>query len=153
MNVEAKDIAALSRTRTVGEVIAAMVNEIQGSSGSSGSFSSAPAASAPVARQAASSNNGGAAEATRVVMEVLASKTGYDTEMIEDDMELETELGIDSIKRVEILSEVQSRLNVEAKDIAALSRTRTVGEVIAAMVNEIKGTSNSPQKGTYILPE
>jgi acyl carrier protein len=134
-------------------VIAAMVNEIQGSSGSSSSFSSAPAASAPVARQAASSNNGGAAEATRVVMEVLASKTGYDTEMIEDDMELETELGIDSIKRVEILSEVQSRLNVEAKDIAALSRTRTVGEVIAAMVNEIKGTSNSPQKGTYILPE
>ena len=42
---------------------------------------------------------------------------------------------------------------IEAKDIAALSRTRTVGEVIAAMVNEIKGTSNSPQKGTYILPE
>ena len=27
--------------------------------------------------------------ATRVVMEVLAAKTGYDTEMIEDDMELE----------------------------------------------------------------
>ena len=107
----------------------------------------------PQQQRSAPSNSGGAAEATRVVMEVLASKTGYDTEMIEDDMELETELGIDSIKRVEILSEVQSRLNVEAKDIAALSRTRTVGEVIAAMVNEIKGTSNSPQKGTYILPE
>ena len=36
-------------------------------------------------------------------MEVLASKTGYDADMIEDDMELETELGIDSIA-VEILS-------------------------------------------------
>ena len=72
-----------------------------------------------------------------VVMEVLADKTGYDTEMIEDDMELETELGIDSIKRVEILSEVQSQLGVEAKDVAALSRTRTVGEVIAAMQAEI----------------
>ena len=69
-------------------------------------------------------------------MEVLASKTGYDTEMIEDDMELETELGIDSIKRVEILSEVQSQLGVEAQDVAALSRTRTVGEVIAAMQAE-----------------
>merc|ERR1712216_1105909 len=97
----------------------------------------------PPQQRSAPSNNGGAAEATRVVMEVLASKTGYDTEMIEDDMELETELGIDSIKRVEILSEVQSRLNVEAKDIAALSRTRTVGEVIAAMVNEIQGSSGS----------
>ena len=146
----------MSRTRTVGEVIAAMVNEIQGSSGSSGSsgsFSSAPAPAPAAAPSSSGGSSGGAAEATRVVMEVLASKTGYDTEMIEDDMELETELGIDSIKRVEILSEVQSRLNVEAKDIAALSRTRTVGEVIAAMVNEIKGTSNSSQKGTYILPE
>merc|ERR1712091_712179 len=90
LNVEAKDIAALSRTRTVGEVIAAMVNEIQGSSGSSGSsgsFSSAPAP-APAAPSSSGGSSGGAAEATRVVMEVLASKTGYDTEMIEDDMEL-----------------------------------------------------------------
>merc|ERR1712216_754202 len=108
LNVEAKDIAALSRTRTVGEVIAAMVNEIRGSSGS---FSSAPAPAPAAAPSSSGGSSGGAAEATRVVMEVLASKTGYDTEMIEDDMELETELGIDSIKRVEILSEVQSRLN------------------------------------------
>merc|ERR1711865_535504 len=129
LNVEAKNVDALSRTRTVGEVIAAMINEINGSS--SGSSSS----SAPVSQQAAPSSNGGgsssggadAAMATRVVMEVLAAKTGYDTEMIEDDMELETELGIDSIKRVEILSEVQSQLNVAAKNVDALSRTRTVG--------------------------
>ena len=59
-------------------------------------------------------------------------------------MELETELGIDSIKRVEILSEVQNRLNVEAKDVAALSRTRTVGEVIAAMQKEI-GQGSGPR--------
>merc|ERR1712028_214224 len=128
LNVEAQDVDALSCTRTVGEVIAAMINEIGGSSSGS---SSAPA---PVARQSAPASSGNssgasAADATRVVMEVLAAKTGYDVEMIEDDMELETELGIDSIKRVEILSEVQSQLNVEAKDVDALSRTRTVGEV------------------------
>merc|ERR1712166_475961 len=130
---------ALSRTRTVGEVIAAMINEIGGSSSGS--------SSAPTARQSApapnnNSSGASAADATRVVMEVLAAKTGYDVEMIEDDMELETELGIDSIKRVEILSEVQSQLNVEAQDVNALSRTRTVGEVIAAMINEIGGSSS-----------
>merc|ERR1719345_566915 len=114
-----------------------MINEINGSSSGA---AAAPAASA----SNGGSNSGGAdaAMATRVVMEVLAAKTGYDTEMIEDDMELETELGIDSIKRVEILSEVQSRLNVEAKNVDALSRTRTVGEVIAAMINEIGGSSS-----------
>ena len=69
-------------------------------------------------------------------MAVLAEKTGYEADMIELDMELESELGIDSIKRVEILSEVQDRLGVEAKNVDALSRTRTVGEVIAAMKME-----------------
>merc|ERR1712166_1674532 len=137
LNVEAQDVDALSRTRTVGEVIAAMINEINGGAGGNSNSSAS----------AASNNNGnsGAADAKMamtVVMEVLAAKTGYDVEMIEDDMELETELGIDSIKRVEILSEVQSRLNVEAQDVDALSRTRTVGEVIAAMINEIGGSSS-----------
>ena len=36
------------------------------------------------------------------MLEVLANKTGYETDMLEMDMDLETELGVDSIKRVEI---------------------------------------------------
>ena len=76
-------------------------------------------------------------------MEVLAAKTGYDTDMIEADMELETELGIDSIKRVEILSEVQNRLGVEAQDVAALGRTRTVGEVVDAMMKELANSGSA----------
>merc|ERR1719503_343626 len=132
-----------------------MINEIGGSSGSSSSVSySAPAPAAPVVSSSSGGSSSGAdaAMATKVVMEVLAAKTGYDTEMIEDDMELETELGIDSIKRVEILSEVQSLLNVEAKDVAALSRTRTVGEVISAMINEIGGSSGSSSSVSYSAP-
>jgi len=142
LGVEAQDVAALSRTRTVGEVIAAMQAEIANASGGApAAHVSAPAARQQPAYSAAPSSGASAAKATQVVMEVLASKTGYDTEMIEDDMELETELGIDSIKRVEILSEVQSQLGVEAQDVAALSRTRTVGEVIAAMQAEIANAS------------
>ena len=41
-------------------------------------------------------------DAEAVVMEVLAQKTGYEADMIESDMELESELGIDSIKRVQV---------------------------------------------------
>ncbi|GBG34962.1 Hypothetical Protein FCC1311_111852, partial [Hondaea fermentalgiana] len=113
LNVEAKDVDALSRTRTVGEVVDAMKAEIAGGS------APAPAAAAPAAAAPAVSNEL-LEKAETVVMEVLAAKTGYETDMIESDMELETELGIDSIKRVEILSEVQAMLNVEAKDVDAL---------------------------------
>ena len=77
------------------------------------------------------------AKATEVVLAVLAAKTGYEPDMIEMDMALETELGVDSIKRVEILSDVQKELNVEAQDVAALSRTQTVGEVVEAMIKEL----------------
>ena len=58
--------------------------------------------------------------------------------MIEMDMALETELGVDSIKRVEILSDVQKELDVEAQDVAALARTQTVGEVVEAMIAELR---------------
>merc|ERR1711871_1455754 len=69
------------------------------------------------------------------------------------DMDLETELGVDSIKRVEILSDVQSQLGIEAQDVAALGRTRTVGEVVEAMKQEIVNASQggvatpAPQSG------
>ena len=51
-----------------------------------------------------------------MVLAVLAAKTGYEPDMIEMDMALETELGVDSIKRVEILSDVQKELDVEVQD-------------------------------------
>ena len=82
-----------------------------------------------------------AAQATQVVLSVLAAKTGYEPDMIEMDMALETELGVDSIKRVEILSDVQKELSVEAQDVAALSRTQTVGEVVEAMIAELGGAA------------
>jgi len=140
LDVEAKDVDALSRTRTVGEVVEAMKNELR-SSGASGVSTSIPGAATPAPTVEVSSEL--LAKAETVVLEVLASKTGYETDMIEEDMELETELGIDSIKRVEILSEVQSMLDIEAKNVDALSRTRTVGEVVEAMKNELKSIRDS----------
>ncbi|HZW31142.1 MAG TPA: beta-ketoacyl synthase N-terminal-like domain-containing protein, partial [Isosphaeraceae bacterium] len=46
----------------------------------------------------------------RVLLEAVAEKTGYPTELLELEMRLDADLGIDSIKRVEILSAVQDRL-------------------------------------------
>ncbi|MBN2497969.1 MAG: acyltransferase domain-containing protein, partial [Deltaproteobacteria bacterium] len=51
----------------------------------------------------------GGQDLMRVMLEVVADKTGYPVEMIELGMDLEGDLGIDSIKRVEILSEVRER--------------------------------------------
>ena len=144
LNVEAQDVAALARTQTVGEVVEAMIKELGGAAPAGGAAAPTPVAApaAPAATLAAPASGGvSAAEATRVVLAVLAAKTGYEPDMIEMDMALETELGVDSIKRVEILSDVQKELNVEAQDVAALARTQTVGEVVEAMIKELGGAA------------
>ncbi len=71
---------------------------------------------------------------TRVMLEVVADKTGYPAEMLELDMDMEADLGIDSIKRVEILAGVQERFpqlpEVDADQLAGL---KTLGEVTVCM--------------------
>ena len=93
-------------------------------------------APAPVPIQAPVEEKGGTSDSKDpevVVMEAIALFTGYEVDMIEEDMDLETDLGIDSIKRVEILSEVQNRLGVTITDISSLAETRTVLDVMEFM--------------------
>ena len=45
-----------------------------------------------------------------LLLDVVAEKTGYPSDMLAMDMSLDVDLGIDSIKRVEILSALQERL-------------------------------------------
>ena len=71
----------------------------------------APAAPAPQPKPvAAAPANPATNQAAEVLLEVVAEKTGYPTEMLTLDMGLDSDLGIDSIKRVEIMSALQSKL-------------------------------------------
>jgi len=67
-----------------------------------------------------------------VLLEVIAEKTGYPQEMLEMEMALDSDLGIDSIKRVEILSALQERLPeapaVKPEDLGVL---QTLGQIVA----------------------
>ena len=49
-------------------------------------------------------------EITAVLVDVVSEQTGYPEEMLSLDMEIESDLGIDSIKRVEILSAFEEKM-------------------------------------------
>jgi acyl carrier protein len=70
------------------------------------------------------------------MLEVVADKTGYPVEMLDLSMALEADLGIDSIKRVEILSAVQERIpalpDVETATMATLV---TLQEIVDYLQN------------------
>jgi acyl transferase domain-containing protein/NAD(P)-dependent dehydrogenase (short-subunit alcohol dehydrogenase family) len=71
------------------------------------------------------------------VLEIVAEKTGYPRDMLSLDMNLDTDLGIDSIKRVEILSAIQERLpNAPEVQPDQLARFRTLADVAAFLGNE-----------------
>ena len=60
------------------------------------------------------------------LLDIVADKTGYPVETLDLDMSLDADLGIDSIKRVEIMSAVQERLPdapaVKPDDLGRLQR-------------------------------
>lgn len=66
-----------------------------------------------------------------LLLGVVADKTGYPAEMLGLEMHLEADLGIDSIKRVEILSELQSKLPQLAQlDTAKMALLSTLQEIL-----------------------
>ncbi|MCL6454603.1 MAG: acyltransferase domain-containing protein [Alicyclobacillus sp.] len=65
-----------------------------------------------------------------VFLDIVAEKTGYPRDILELDMDMEGDLGIDSIKRVEILSAVQDRVptlpEISLSELATLGTLRQV---------------------------
>jgi acyl transferase domain-containing protein len=76
-----------------------------------------------------------------IMMAVVTEKTGYPTEMLERGMALDTDLGIDSIKRVEILAAVRERVpSLPEFDTNIMGSLRTLGEIVDYMDSQLGGT-------------
>ncbi len=71
-----------------------------------------------------------------VLLAVVSEKTGYPSESLNPDMDLESDLGIDSIKRVEILSAIQEKLpaapKVKPEHLGTLRTLRKIAEFLSA---------------------
>ncbi|MDE2511972.1 MAG: SDR family oxidoreductase, partial [Elusimicrobia bacterium] len=76
-----------------------------------------------------------AAEVLPVLLTIVAEKTGYPAETINPDMDLEADLGIDSIKRVEILSAVQEKLpaapKVKPEHLGTLRTLKSIADYLS----------------------
>jgi acyl carrier protein len=90
--------------------IAAIADMVSGATSSSKVLTPAPKTTQAAVPQptAPAPENSGAITAD-VVRSLIAEKTGYPEDMLEDDMDLEGELGVDSIKQVEILSALREQ--------------------------------------------
>ena len=103
-------------------------------------------APAPVAPEASMTPSPGPASApaaasgvdvAKVLLDIVAEKTGYPAEVLELRMELDSDLGIDSIKRVEILSALQDKLpNAPKVGPEQLGTLRTLQSILDLIVGD-----------------
>lgn len=105
----------------------------------------APEDAAPASAPDAGTAPLSAAELEELLLSVVARLTGYPTEMLHMDMELEADLGVDSIKRVEILSAVRRRVgDLATEDVGRLGKLRTLREIVDALTAAAGAAPSEP---------
>ncbi|ABE55906.1 beta-ketoacyl synthase [Shewanella denitrificans OS217] len=138
----------LAECRTLGEIVAYMGSKLP-AAGAMNSLQTAQATVAPVV-----SNGLSAEKVLSTMMAVVADKTGYPTEMLELGMDMEADLGIDSIKRVEILGTVQDELpGLPELNPEDLAECRTLGEIVAYMNSKLPAEGSLLAEGSRLPAE
>jgi acyl transferase domain-containing protein/NADP-dependent 3-hydroxy acid dehydrogenase YdfG len=113
-------------------------------------YNQEPAAQARVSANslafAAGSEKSTGSHASEILLAVITEKTGYPVEMLMPEMALDADLGIDSIKRVEIFSALQERLpDAPVVKPEHLGSLHTLADVIS-FLNEPSGSATSQKK-------
>ncbi|MFA0265571.1 phosphopantetheine-binding protein [Vibrio cyclitrophicus] len=140
----------LAECRTLGEIVGYMNSKSMNSKmPASAPVAAQPSATAPV--QAA--NGLDAKVVQQTMLEVVAEKTGYPTEMLDLEMDMEADLGIDSIKRVEILGTVQDELpTLPELNPEDLAECRTLGEIVDYMNSKLPASAPVSSQAAVVAP-
>ncbi len=117
----------------------------------------------------------GPTDVTAMLLSIVSERTGYPLEMLDLDLDLEADLSIDSIKRVEILGAVAERLRPRGgdmpqelpEDLVAVKTLRGIVEGLAPLVSDAttievtaqlsattvaSATGGQPSDGSAIAP-
>ena len=78
-----------------------------------------------------------------IMLDVVSELTGYPVEMIELDMDIESDLGIDSIKRVEILSAFEAKMpDMPSVSADAMGTLKTLKQTIEYITSLTSGSQD-----------
>ncbi len=87
-------------------------------------------------------------EIETAILDIVSEKTGYPTEMLGTDLDLEADLSIDSIKRVEIIADLRSKIDVGEDLQGTADLTEKLATIktlngLASLLYEINGAEPS----------
>jgi phosphopantetheine--protein transferase-like protein len=84
-------------------------------------------------------------EIPQILLRLVSERTGYPTEVLDLTLDLEADLGIDSIKRIEILGALQRETNLfQTQDMERVSSLKTLQQIIDVLAQaREEGDENS----------
>jgi len=131
----------LAELKTLGQIVGHMESHLSAGVGAP----PAAASSVPAPAAAPSASAPGIEALTESMLQVVSEKTGYPVEMLELDMEMEADLGIDSIKRVEILGTMMDLYpNLPEMNPEELAELKTLGQIVGHMESYLSGGADVP---------
>ena len=147
----------LTELRTLGQIVdylAGKTSDSVGSTQSAAAVSSqqSAAVSTPAPVSQPTTDNGqpttgvDKSKLEGILLTVISEKTGYPAEMLELSMDMEADLGIDSIKRVEIFGAMtEDYPEVNGINPNDLTELRTLGQIVDYLAGKAEGSDDSQQ--------
>jgi acyl transferase domain-containing protein/NAD(P)H-dependent flavin oxidoreductase YrpB (nitropropane dioxygenase family)/NAD(P)-dependent dehydrogenase (short-subunit alcohol dehydrogenase family) len=149
MDGQIETLSKLKTLRAIAEWVEARAAEFSGSPLAAPMVAEAMAAAVP--QLAAAAPKMTRESITKRLLDLVSQRTGYPPEMLGMDLDLEADLGVDSIKRVEIFGALQTEsiLSAEAMDgqIETLSKLKTLQAIVGwieAKLGEVSQPSGPP---------
>jgi len=82
------------------------------------------------------------------VLTAVSQKTGYPAEVLDLELDLEADLGIDTVKQAELFAEIRGEYNIPRREDLRLADYNTLAKVIAFVKEAIGQTAVSPDSPT-----
>ncbi len=130
-NLQLRDFPTLNH-------VAGWVRERAGIAAPSAPAAPAAPAAAPAAAGAPAAPAAGGDEVITAVTQIVADLTGYPPELLDPELDLEADLGVDTVKQAEVLAAVREKYNLERDENLQLRDFPTLNHV-AGWVRERAG--------------
>ena len=80
------------------------------------------------------------------VLTVVSEKTGYPFEVLDLNLDLEADLGIDTVKQAELFASIREHFDIPRREDLRLSEYNTLAKVMAFVEVELKALKEAAQK-------
>jgi len=96
-------------------------------------------------------------QSQEILFKIVSKLTGFPVEMLEPDMDIESDLGIDSIKKVEIISELEKQIpscdGLTTESIGSVKTLKDISDAIQGADNKIETKEESTPESKISVPQ